>query len=103
MLVAALALGVSWKLKTPEVVEAEVWDRIPFPYFKYSTDPIIGHKFNEMQMISEDMFWCAQMHKAGIKVWIDPKVQCGHIGVLEATRTLYETGFEMAKAMSRQQ
>ena len=77
---------------------AEVWDKIPFPYFKYSTDPIRGNKFKEMPMISEDMFWCAQMHKAGVKVWIDPKIQCGHIGVLESNRQLYETGFQMTKA-----
>lgn len=29
MLVAALALGVSWKSHTPEAVEAEMWDAIP--------------------------------------------------------------------------
>jgi len=74
-----------------------MWDKLDFPYFRYGPDPIVGHKFNEMNSISEDMYWCAQMHKKGVKVWVDPKIQCGHIGILEADRTLYEGAFNVAK------
>ena len=73
---------------------ASMWRKLTYPFFRYSPDPLRGSKNGDAPEISEDMFWCANMHRAGVKVWIEPKVQCGHIGILEANRELYLGGFQ---------
>jgi len=73
---------------------ASMWDKLTYPYFDYAPNPRGGAEVNEERAISEDMKWCAQMHRAGIKVWIDPSVQCGHLGVMEADAMLYQGAYE---------
>lgn len=79
---------------------ASMWRRLQYPFFRYSPDPINGQKKGSAQEISEDMFWCANMHRAGVKVWIDPRVKCGHLGVLEVDQGIYQGSFQtMLKAV----
>lgn len=80
------------------LTRASMWKRLQYPFFRYSPDPMHGQEKGNIQEISEDMFWCANMHKAGVKVWIDPRVQCGHIGILEAEQGHFRGGFEAAQA-----
>lgn len=76
--------------------KASMWERLPYPFFRYSPDPMHGPKRGDNPEVSEDMYWCASMHRAGVKVWIDPTVQCGHVGVLESNRELFRGAFSAA-------
>lgn len=77
---------------------ASMWKRLAYPFFRYSPDPLRGKTNGDAQEISEDMYWCANMHRKGVKVWIDPLVQCGHIGILESNRDVYLGGFKAMEA-----
>lgn len=72
---------------------ASMWRRLQYPFFQYSPDPMNGMKKGNAMEISEDMFWCANMHRAGVQVWIDPRVKCGHLGILEVDQGIYQGGF----------
>jgi hypothetical protein len=76
---------------------ASMWEKLRYPYFAYAPNFKDGHLRNFANEISEDMSWCAQMHRAGVKVWVDPRVQSGHIGILEADKSLYDGHFEAAR------
>lgn len=76
--------------------KASMWKKLEYPYFRYSPNPITGPEDNDAQQISEDMFWCASMHLAGIKVWVNPAVQCGHIGTIEINYDMYKGHFKAA-------
>jgi len=80
------------------MTKASMWAKLEYPFFKYAPDPMKGPKNGDANEISEDMFWCANMHKAGVKVWIDPSIQCGHLGVMEANRDMNRGALESAKA-----
>jgi len=70
----------------------------PRAYFKYSPDP---RKEESQNCISEDMFFCARVKKAGIKILCDPRVQCGHIMEMESNKDLYtasrDSSFKLSK------
>lgn len=73
---------------------ASMWRRLEYPFFAYSPDPIKGMRKGNAMEVSEDMSWCAKMHKAGVKVWIDPRVKCGHLGVLEVDQGIFQGGWQ---------
>lgn len=75
------------------LTRASMWKRLQYPFFQYRPDPMKGMRKGDAMEISEDMFWCANMHRAGVKVWIDPRVKCGHLGILEADQGIYQGGF----------
>jgi hypothetical protein len=41
--------------------------------------------------MDEVMPFCAQLSKKDIPIWIDPRVQCGHLGTIETNSFLYES------------
>lgn len=54
------------------LIKTDVFDRIEYPYFdwvNYKTGYVLG----------EDLFFCEQLDKAGIPVYADTRVSCGHI------------------------
>ena len=60
-----------------------VFDAIEMPFFKYLPD------FQKVgKMASEDMWFCAQLKKAGIPVWMNSKIGCGHLTQLTVDETL---------------
>lgn len=70
------------------LMKAEVFKDVPYPWFKYTQDPRPGREHLQMD---EVMWICAQWKKLGIPIWIDPRVQCGHITTLEVTDTLFQS------------
>lgn len=59
------------------LLRAESLRQLKQPYFKYFDGYQTGdHSFGP---ISEEMVFCASLHKAGVKVLADPRVKCGHI------------------------
>lgn len=59
------------------LIKADVFRQLKQPYFKYFNGYQTGdHSFG---VISEEMYFCSEVHKKGIKVLADPGVKCGHI------------------------
>ena len=50
------------------LTKTSVFDKIDFPYFVFGED------------YGEDIYFCRKVNKAGIKIYLDPDVKCGHIG-----------------------
>lgn len=61
------------------LISTEVLGRFPRPWFEY-------HDRRDGSGISEDFDFCMKCGNAGVKVWVDTRVGCGHIHdrVLEA-------------------
>lgn len=61
------------------LVRTDVFSRIRRPWFEYRENP-------DGSMLGEDFFFCQRCHEAGIRLYVDPRVGCGHIHdrVLEA-------------------
>lgn len=61
-----------------------VFDRIEMPYFKYVPD------FQKVgKMASEDMWFCAQLKKKGVPIYINSAVSCGHLTGLTCDEGLH--------------
>jgi len=68
------------------LISTDIFRKMTPPYFRYTRDPRdgLGHK-----TMSEDMYFCAQLAKLNIPIWIDPRVQCGHLTQLEANYEIF--------------
>lgn len=61
-----------------------VFDAMEMPFFKYLPDfQMVG------KQASEDMWFCAQLKKAGIPIWMNSRVSCGHLTQLNCDEALY--------------
>lgn len=56
------------------LIKTSVFSRLEVPYF-YN----VGYDTSTLPM-SEDLYFCKKLRYAGIKMWADPAVVCGHIG-----------------------
>lgn len=52
------------------LVQRQVFEKIPYPYFHWDDEP------------SEDFFWCEQCKKAGFEIKVFTEVEASHIGML---------------------
>lgn len=61
------------------LIRTEVFRRVKKPWFEYHENP-------DGSMLGEDYWFCQRCREAGIKLYVDPRVGCGHIHdrVLEA-------------------
>lgn len=56
------------------LIKTKVFDRVSQPYFCNTRyDP-------KAYTVSEDLYFCKQLRHAGIRLWADARVICGHIG-----------------------
>jgi hypothetical protein len=69
------------------IMKTEIFKGMTYPYFYYTPDPRPGKEFLQMD---EVMPFCAQLKKLNIPIWIDPRVQCGHLANLETNVDLFE-------------
>lgn len=72
------------------LMKADIFRKMQEPekgWFYYTDDPREGYKQFTMD---EVMPLCAQLAKNNIPIWIDPRVQCGHITSMESNLQLYE-------------
>lgn len=54
------------------LIRTEAFYDILYPYFKYETR-------GDGSILSEDYYFCQMAISAGFKVWVDPRVKCGHL------------------------
>ena len=61
------------------LIRVDLFKRIRRPWFEYRENP-------DGSMLGEDFFFCQRCHEAGIRLYVDPRVGCGHVHdrVLEA-------------------
>ena len=45
---------------------------LSYPYFKYVM-------YGDGSALSEDFYFCQSATRAGLKIWADPRVKCGHL------------------------
>lgn len=61
-----------------------VFEALEMPYFKYLPDfQVVG------KQASEDMWFCAQLKKLGIPIWMNSRVSCGHLTQLNCDEALH--------------
>ena len=53
-------------------IDMKVFDKIPFPWFDWVN-------YNNNTHLSEDLFFCEQCHKYNIPIYVDTRVNCGHL------------------------
>jgi len=66
------------------MMPTSVFDAIEAPFFKYMPD-----LKNPGKQVSEDMWFCAQLKKAGIPIWMNSNVSCGHLSAYEVNEVLF--------------
>lgn len=63
-----------------------VFNRLEMPFFKYLPD------FQKVgKMASEDMWFCAQLKKLGIPIYMNSAVSCGHLTAYTVDETMHNT------------
>ena len=68
------------------LMKTSVFKKMERPFFHYTRDPRPESGFKQMD---EVMPFCAKMKKMGIPIYIDPRVQCGHIMTMESNVDLF--------------
>ena len=56
------------------LINTEVFLRIAYPWYSW-----VNYPGKERLRLSEDLYFCEQCHKAGIKIYADTRVGCGHM------------------------
>lgn len=69
------------------LMKHSIFQKLSYPYFYYTPDPRPGKEFLQMD---EVMPFCAQLKKLDIPIWIDPRVQCGHIMTMDSNSEMFE-------------
>lgn len=69
------------------LMKTSIFKTMEYPYFRYTNDPRPGKEYLQMD---EVMHFCAQLKKRNVPIWVDPRVQCGHLTTLETNVSLYE-------------
>ena len=54
------------------LIRTDVFRRISYPYYKWVD-------YGNGKMLSEDLYFCEQCKHANVKLFVDTRVQCGHM------------------------
>lgn len=56
------------------LIRTSVFDRMPYPYYDWKNYNDANHS-----LLSEDLYFCEQCRYAGIEIFADSRVSCGHM------------------------
>lgn len=56
------------------LVKTHVFERLRYPWFDW-----VNYSDKHRGMLSEDLFFCEKLRKAGISRYVDTRVSCGHL------------------------
>jgi len=59
------------------LIKMEVFNKIEKPYFEFIVDK------NGQVLHGEDGSFCNKVKQAGMDIWCDPEIECGHLGEYE--------------------
>ena len=65
------------------LIDLKLFDIIPFPWFKE------GELTEEGKPIGEDVYFCEQIRKANIPIFVNTKVKIGHLGLMNVNEHFY--------------
>ena len=65
------------------LIHKSVFTMLQFPWFRWELD------VSNPNGKSEDFYFCEKVRKAGMKIWADTSLRCGHV----VTSVLTESGF----------
>jgi len=68
-------------------IRREVFEKIEKPYFDFGWVEKDGKKTD--QMIGEDVYFCKKAKEAGFKIWANPEIEIGHLGMFEYLPRIY--------------
>ncbi len=54
-------------------IKTSLFNKLRYPYFVYV-------EYEDKTCLSEDLYFCEQVNKANVRVYVDPKLGCDHIG-----------------------
>ena len=54
------------------LVQTDVFRRLKFPWFRWV-------EYDQKRHLSEDLYFCSQCNKAKIPLYVDTRVECGHV------------------------
>ena len=54
------------------LIKRSVFDQISYPYFQWTN-------YQDGNVLGEDLNFCERCHQAGIPIYVDPRVGCGHL------------------------
>lgn len=82
------------------LIDTKAFKDLQKPYFRYTPGitPSMKHK-----TMDEVMHICAQWKKLGIPIYIDPRVQCGHITQMESNIDIFKSYRDSSFAISAKQ
>jgi len=60
------------------LVKTEVLRKLKKPWFLITETNVGGY-------VGEDFYFCKKVKEAGFNIWCDPRVQCGHVDLVEFT------------------
>lgn len=56
------------------LIPTHAFERIPRPWFRYAEIGSTG-----LMTVSEDVWFCERAREAGVPIWLDPTISCGHV------------------------
>lgn len=56
------------------LVKTDVFGRLSYPWFDW-----VNYRNDHRGVLSEDLYFCEKMRKAGIRRYVDTRVACGHL------------------------
>lgn len=57
-----------------------------------------GAPFDPVESLGEDMAFCLRARKVGTRLWLDTRVKCGHMGMIEYNEAFYQQVKALSKA-----
>lgn len=67
------------------LINTDVFKQLPVPYFNYELAP------DKNRLMTEDNVFCRNAQNAGIKIYCDTNIRCGHIGEMIVTPSDHES------------
>jgi hypothetical protein len=76
------------------LIPTKVFDAFPRPWFAYQRNARTG-----LNTVTEDVWFCQQARGAGVPIWLDPSISCGHVGAHQVTeQDRFRAQFDVAYA-----
>jgi len=62
--------------------DMEVFDKVQYPWFKLDVQ--------DGKPVGEDIYFCSEARKAGIRIFVDTSIEVGHLTMMEVNRYLHQ-------------
>lgn len=66
------------------IIKAEIFKQMPYPWFKFewkNSECVCGGMHGLMYNVGEDVYFCNQLNRLGIKITLNKQLICMHYGI----------------------